>query len=177
MKFQVKRIIPAISGITLLSSWFVWQNQTNQPQILSLPIVEAAIYPNPFILSDTSPDALIDKVIVLSGLQKQIDQISEKLLQDIHQSPDKPDDPIVVENIEKIVKDAYRPEFFLQQLRSALKQNFDRDQLETLVRMYNTPLMQRITEIENREFDLETFEAFIEGVIRTSLPTNRLRQL
>jgi hypothetical protein len=171
-------IILKLSGIILLcSSWLVWQNPVRESQLLFLSTAEAAIDPNRFILSDTSPDALIDRVIILSGLQKQIDQIGDKILEDIHQSPQKPDDPIIVEHIEKIVMAAYRSEFFYQQLRSTLKQNLDRDQLKTLIQMYNSPLMQRITKMENRDFNLETFETFIEGIIRTPLPENRLRLL
>jgi hypothetical protein len=173
-----KIIILKLSGIILLcSSWLVWQNPIREPQLFFLSTAEAAINPNRFILSDTSPDALIDKVIILSGLQKQIDQIGDKILEDVHQSPQKPDDPIIVEHIEKIVMNAYRSEFFYQQLRSTLKQNLDRDQLKTLIQMYNSPLMLRITEMENRDFNLETFESFIEGLMRTPLPANRLRLL
>jgi len=177
MKFH-KIIILKLSGIILLcTSWLVWQNPIRESQLSFLSTAEAAIDPNRFILSDTSPDALIDRIIILSGLQKQIDQIGDKILEDIHQSPQKPDDPIIVEHIEKIVMDAYRSEFFYQQLRSTLKQNLDRDQLNTLIQMYNSPLMQRITEMENRDLNLENFETFIEDITRASLPTNRLRLL
>lgn len=173
-----KRIILTFSGIILFcASWSVWQNPVHEPQLFFLPIAEAAIAPNPFTLSDTSPDALIDKVILLSGLQKQIDQIGNQMLENIHQSPQKPDDPVITQHIEKIVLETYRPEFFYQQLRSTFKQNPDRDRLKTLIQMYNSPLMQRITEMENRDFDLATFETFIEDVVRTPLPANRLRLL
>ena len=145
--------------------------------MLSMPVAEASINPSPSAVSTASPGALVDQIIRLSGLQKQIEQISEKLLEDIHQSPDKPSDPVLVEAVEKIVSEAYKPEFFLQQLRTTLKQSFSTAQLETLVRMYNTPLMQKITAIENRELDLVAFEAFIENIIQTSLPANRLHLL
>lgn len=173
-----KRIILKLSGVILLcTGWFVWQNPGREPQLFFLPVVEAAIVPNPFTLSDTSPDALIDKIITLSGLQKQIDQIGDKMLENIHQSPQKPDDPVIAEKIEKIVLDTYRPEFFYQQLRSTFKQNPDRDRLKTLIQVFNSPLMQRITEMENRDFNLVTFETFIEDITRTPLPANRLRLL
>lgn len=178
MKSHVKRIIFAVSGIVLLGGgWLVWQTQLHDPQMLSMPVAEASINPSPSAVSTASPEALVDRIIQLSGLQKQIEQISEKLLEDIHQSPDKPNDPVLVEAIEQIVSEAYKPEFFLQQLRTTLKQSFSTTQLETLVRMYNTPLMQKITAIENRELDLVAFEAFIENVVQTSLPANRLHLL
>jgi hypothetical protein len=43
--------------------------------------------------------------------------------------------------------------------------------------VFNSPLMQRITEMENHDFNLVTFETFIEDIIRTPLPANRLRLL
>jgi len=49
--------------------------------------------------------------------------------------------------------------------------------LETLVKMYETPLMRKITDIENRDFDFQAFETFIEGVLHASVPTNRLQLL
>lgn len=173
-----KRIILKLSGIILLcTGWIVWQNPMRESQLFFLPIAEAAIVPNPFTLPDASPDALIDKVVILSGLQKQIDQIGDKMLESIHQSPQKPDDPIIAQHIEKIVLDIYRPEFFNQQLRSTFKQDPDSDRLKTLIQMYNSPLMKRITEMENRDFILATFETFIEDIVRTPLPANRVRLL
>lgn len=173
-----KRIILKLSGIILLcTGWLVWQNPVRESQLFFLPIAEAAIVPNPFTLPDASPDALIDKVIILSGLQKQIDQIGDKMLENIHQSPQKPDDPGITQHIEKIVLDIYRPEFFNQQLRSTFKHDPDSDRLKTLIQMYNSPLMKKITEMENRDFNLATFETFIEDIVRTPLPANRLRLL
>lgn len=179
MKLKAKRIILAVSGIALLGGgWFVWETQMNMtPQTLSIPTAEAAINPAPSDFSNTSADVLIDKVIVLSGLQKQIDQVSEELLKDMHHYPEKPDDPMIIAELEKIVMEVYKPEFFYERIHQTIKQNLNREYLETLVKMYDTPLMRKITAIENRDFDFLAFEAFIEGVIRTSLPPNRLQLL
>ncbi|MCP5292429.1 MAG: hypothetical protein H6938_07860 [Burkholderiales bacterium] len=177
MKLQIKQTVLIVSGFVLLSGLLAGGTRISDPLTLSIPAARAAINPSPIVIPNASPDALIDKIIVLSGLQKQINYVSEKLLEDIHQSPKKPDDPILVEEIEKIVTEVYKPEFFLQQLRNALKQNFKHEQLETLVQMFSTPLMQKITRIESREFDLDDLEAFIENLVRTPLPTNRLRLL
>jgi len=179
MKLQAKRIILAISGIALLGGgWFVWETQMNMdPQTLSIPTAEAAIKPAPSNFSISSADVMIDKVIVLSGLQKQIDQVAEEMLKDMHQYPEKPDDPEIIAELEKIVMEVYKPEFFYERIHQTIKHNLNREYLETLVKMYDTPLMRKITAIENRDFDFLAFEAFIEGVIRTSLPPNRLQLL
>ncbi|SEM71207.1 hypothetical protein [Nitrosomonas marina] len=179
MKLHIKQIfiIVSVIGFVTLAGLFTGKTRMNEQLALSIPLANAAINPSPTIISGASQDVLIDKIIVVSGLRKQIDHVGEKLLEDIHQSSKKPDDPILVEEIEKIVTEIYRPEFFLSQLRNSLKQNFKYAQLETLVQMYSTPLMQKITQIESRELDLGALEVFIENLVRTPLSTNRLRLL
>ena len=179
MKSQVIRILSAVGiAVLLTGGWFFWETQMNEtPQTLPIPVAEAAIHPFPSNFSDNSPDVLIDKVITLSGLQKQIDQVPEDLLKDMHHYPEKPDDPMIIAELERIVIEVYKPEIFYEHVHNAIKHDFNRKYLETLIQMYNTPLLHKITEIESREFDFQAFEAFIEGVIRTSLPPNRLRLL
>ncbi|SET06792.1 hypothetical protein SAMN05216326_1115 [Nitrosomonas marina] len=177
MIFHIKQIVMIAIGFMLLAGLFVGPIWMDKTRTLSIPTANAAISPSPTVIPGASQDALIDEIIVLSGLRKQIDHVGEKSLEDIHQSSKKPDDPILVEEIEKIVTEIYRPEFFLKQLRNSLKQNFKHTQLETLVQMYSTPLMQKITQIESRELDLEALEVFIENLVRTPLQTNRLQLL
>ena len=178
MKFDAKKIaIAACSVVILGSGWFTLQTLSNGQLLQPVPYAEAAIRPTPFMPVAASPDELIDKIIVISGLQKQIEDIGNKLLETINQSPDKPKDPIIVMEIERIVAESYKPEHFHQQLREALKQDFDHSRMEILLQSLGTPLMKRIAEIEEREFDLKALGIFIEGVIQNPLPTNRLRLL
>lgn len=179
MRFDAKRITMAICGVAILgcSGWVTWQILSNGQLTLPISHAEAAIKPAPLQPVASSPDELIGKIIILSGLQKQVEEIGDKVLESIRQSPDKPDDPVIVKEIEKIAAESYKPEHFHQRLHEALKADFNRERIEKLLKALNTPLMRRITEIEGREFDLHMLEVFIEGVIREPLPTNRLRLL
>lgn len=172
---KIKRAI--YGGILLCSGWLAWEIFWCEQPSLTVPHASAAIRPAPFTSLETSPDALIDRIIILSGLQKQIEDIGGKILQEINQSPHKPEDPAVSKEIEKIVIESFRPEHFHHQLRKALKTTPNQGRLEKLVHTFSAPHMRKITEIEGRELDLEALEAFVESVIRKPLPTNRLRLL
>ncbi|GJL74489.1 hypothetical protein [Nitrosomonas sp.] len=179
MKFYAKKISMVICSVAILGcgGWFTWQALSDGQLPLPVSHAEAAIRPAPSLSAASSSDELIGKIITLSGLQKQVEEIGDKLLETIRQSPDKPDDPVIAIEIEKIVAESYKPEHFHQRLREALKEDFDRGRIEKLVQALSTPLMKRITEIEGREFDLHMLEAFIEKVTREPLPTYRLHLL
>lgn len=178
MKFHPIRIRMAIYGIVLLcSGWLTLGTFIGDQSSLTVPPANAAIRPLPFPSLETLPDTLIDRIIIISGLQKQIENIGDKVLQEIKQLPDKPDNPAVAMEMEKIVKESFRPEHFHRRVREALKTGSDLERLEILAHSLSAPQMLKITEIEGREFDLKAFEVFVESVIREPLPANRIRLL
>ena len=178
MKFYLTTNKTALYGVILLcSGWLTWETLQGDQSPLTVQHASAAIKPVPFTLLETSSDTLIDRIITLSGLQTQIEEIGDKILQEIKQSPDKPDDPAIAMEMEKIVIESFEPEHFHRRLRVALKTGSDIERLENLVKSFNSLQMRKITEIEGREFDLDAFEAFVENVIQNPLPTNRIRLL
>ncbi|MCP5246504.1 MAG: hypothetical protein H6937_11400 [Burkholderiales bacterium] len=178
MKSDPVRIKIVIYGIALLScGWLSWKTLQGEQSPLTMQHVSAAIKPESFSFLETSPDVLIDRIIILSGLQNQIEEIGGKILQEIKQSKDKPDNPDVAMEMEKIVIESFGPEHFHRRLRVALKTGSDIERLANLAHSFNSPQMRKITEIEGREFDLMAFESFVENVTRNPLPTNRIRLL
>ncbi|MCB1986504.1 MAG: hypothetical protein H6936_09235 [Burkholderiales bacterium] len=178
MKFYPNSIKMAIYGIVLLcGGWLSWGTLLTEHLSLTVSHAKAATRPASSLLLETSADTLIDRIIILSGLQKQIEDIGSKILQEIKQSPDRPDDPAVAREMEKIVMESFKSEHFHHRLRKALKTGSTLERLEILAQSFSAPHMRKITEIEGREFDLNAFEGFIQGVIQKPLPTNRLRLL
>jgi len=178
LNFDKKKTVMAVvgAGVLGLAGWLAWDMFMTEPPPPPPPPVAVAVKPAPKP-AEVSPDKLIDELVTVSGLRKQIDQIPDKVAQGARHSSAKPRDQAVVAEVEKIMAEAFKPDRFHQRVRDALKKDFDRKRVEGLLKTLNTPLMKKMTDLEGREVKPEELAAFANGLAKAPLSKERLQTL
>lgn len=177
LEFDKKKAGIAGGVIVLaVAGWLAWDMFMAEPPPPPPPPPVAAKPPAPKPPA-VSPDKLIDDLVTVSGLGKQIEQIPEKLRMGVSQSSAKPRDPALVAEVEKIMTEAFKPERFQQRVREVLKKDFDRKRVEGLIKTMNSPLMKKMFELEAKDVKPDELAAFAKGLAKAPLAKERLQVL
>jgi hypothetical protein len=176
LEFDKKKAGIAGGVIVLaVAGWLAWDMFMAEPPPPPPPPV-AAKPPAPKPPA-VSPDKLVDDLVKVSGLDKQIELIPEKISQGMNMSSAKPRDPALVAEVGKIMAEAFKPERIQNQVREVLKKDFERKRVEGLIKAMNAPLMKKMFELEAKEVKPEELAAFAKGLSRSPLAKERLQAL
>lgn len=172
-----KTAMAAISVVAVaIVGWVAWDTFMVEPPPPPPPPPVAAAKP-PAAKVEISPDKLVDELITVSGLRKQIDRIPDQVIQGARQSSAKSKDQAVIAEVEKIMTEALKPERFQKRVRDALTKDFDRKRVEGLIKTLNTPLMKKMAELEGKDVKPEELAAFAKGLAKTPIAKERLQLL
>ncbi|MBX3666202.1 MAG: hypothetical protein KF834_11000 [Burkholderiales bacterium] len=163
------------AGVLGFAAYLAWDMFMAEPPPPPPPPPKAVAKPKP--PADVSPDKVVDDIITAAGLRKFIDQIPEKVMMGARQSAAKPRDPAVVAEVEKVMTAVFRPERFHLRVRDALRKDFDRKRMEGLLKVLNSPLVRKMTELEGQDVKPEELMAFAKAQAAKPLPGERLQLL
>ncbi len=195
IEFDKTKAVKAASSVVLFgfSGWFLWHTFLVVPEPTlppSLPQAAAAINPVPVTknpvsaaqpietvenLTLTDPNELIDKLLVVTGWNKQVDDIPNQILQGIKQTSIEAQDPVVQMKTEQMVTEAFNPKLIKQYLHASLKNNFDLGRAERLLQSYHQPWLQKITQIEMQEIQPAALQTYASGLTDASLSEKRVQ--
>ncbi len=176
LEFDKKKAGIAGGVIVLaVAGWLAWDMFMAEPPPPPPPPPVAAKPPAP--KPAVSPDKLVEDLVRVSGLGRQIDLIPEKISQGMNQSSAKPRDPALVAEVGKIMAEAFKPERFHQRVREALKKDFNGKRVEGLIKAMDAPLMKKMFELEAKDIKPEELAAFAKGLSKAPLAKERLQAL
>lgn len=169
----------AAAGIAVLAvaGWLAWDMFMGPPPPPPIVIKAKPPVAKPAAQAEMSPDKLISEVIAVSGLRKSIDQIPEKVVQGARQSSNKSSDPAVVAEIEKIMTDVFKAERFHTRVQEAMKKDFDRKRMESLLKTLSAPLMKKMADLEGQDVKPEALAAYAKGLAANPLSKERVQLL
>ncbi len=180
MNLDKKKAGMAVAGIAVLgvAGWLAWDMFMGEPPPPPIVIKAKPPVAKPAAAKvEISPDKLVDELITVSGLSKQIERIPDQVIQGARQSSAKPRDKAVIAEVEKIMTEALKPERFQQRVRDALKKDFDRKRVEGLIKTLNTPLMKKMAELEGKDVKPDELAAFVRSLAKTPLAKERMQLL
>lgn len=167
-----KIAMAAIGAVTMaVIGWMGWDAFMAEP----LPPPPVAAKPKP--PAEVPPEKLVDQLLEVSGLSRQLAQIPEKVTLGVRQSPAKPGDAAAVAEIEKIMGESFSADRFQKRVRDTLKQDFDRKRVESLNKLLAAPQMKKLIELETRPLNGEELAAYAKKLSKSPLPPERVQVL
>lgn len=171
-----KKVVMGVVGAVTVAiiGWLAFDTFMAEPPPPPPPPPVAA---KPKPPAEVPPEKLVDQLLEVSGLSKQLTQIPEKVALGVRQSSAKPRDAALLADVEKIMSDAFSAERFQQRVRDTLKTDFDRKRVESLNKTLSSPAMKKMIELEAAPQKGEDMAAFAKELGKTPLPPERAQVL
>lgn len=172
-----KKVVMGVVGAATVAiiGWLAFDTFMAEPPPPPPPPVAVKAAPKP--PAEVPPEKLIDQLLEVSGLGKQLGQIPEKVAMGVRQSSAKPRDAALVAEVEKIMSDSFSAERFQQRVRDTLKTDFDRKRIESLNKTLSSPAMKKMIELESVPQKGEDMAAYAKEIAKTPLPPERTQVL
>jgi hypothetical protein len=144
-----KQILTIAGGVVVLAAagWFGWQyyEEAKAPP----PPPPAAAKPPPKPVAP-SPDKLIAELLAASGLNQQLNQLPQQLIDGVRQSSklQSKTPPVILAAIEKAVTESFTAENFRDRVNTDLKANFDLKRAQALLGELAKPAAKRMIGLE-----------------------------
>jgi hypothetical protein len=165
----------AVGGVTVaIIGWMGWDAFMTEPPPPPPPPPVAA---KPKPPAEVPPEKLVEQLLEVSGLSKQLAQIPEQARMGVRQSAVKSADATVTAEIEKIVAESFKAERYQQRVREALTKDFERKRIESLNKAFAAPQVKKIVEIESKPMNGEELAAFAKEISKKPLPAERAKIL
>ncbi|MCE3001052.1 MAG: hypothetical protein ACK59Y_00905 [Betaproteobacteria bacterium] len=164
----------AVAAVTVaIIGWMGWDAFMAEPPPPPPPPVAAKPKPP----AEVPPEKLVDQLLEVSGLSRQLAQIPEQAKMGARQSAVKSADAAVTAEIEKIVAESFKAERYQQRVREALTKDFERKRIESLNKAFAAPQVKKIVEIESKPMNGEELAAFAKEVSKKPLSAERVKLL
>jgi hypothetical protein len=176
-----KKQLPVIVGgvvVVAVAGWFGWQyfaeNAAPRPPARK-PQAVTAVKPHAPVKAAAPVDAglaqnqLIVEVLAASGLKQELDQLPERMLAGVKQydRQQMKTPPAVVDAIEDAVAKSFTADGFNNQVRAALKKNFDQKRLQALLKDFSAPAAKTMVAQEHATHSPEEFAEFARSAAAT----------
>jgi hypothetical protein len=177
-----KKQLPVIVGgvvVVAVAGWFGWQyfseNAAPARPAARKPQAVTAVKPHAPVKAAAPADAglaqdqLIVEVLAASGLKQELDQLPERMLAGVRQY-DKQQmkaPPAVVDAIEDAVAKSFTADGFNNQVRAALKKNFDQQRLQALLKDFSASAARTMVAQEHATHSPEEFAEFARSAAAT----------
>jgi hypothetical protein len=125
--------------------------------------------------SDSDQDKFIGQFIMLSGLEKFLQRLQERMISGLQQNMARNGTAMFQNEVMKIFAEAYPKDVIENRVKDAMKKNYDEQRYTHLVQMLSTPLSRRMADLESAEPLPADFQNFLSQVASHPLPADRIR--